>query len=124
MAEKLVNDSLKPKLIKLNFGGLGLKEKIIEKISIIDEHIFLHMKNNLIFSLKRNDWMETKSFSDPEIVNVSKNLLISDVVASKQQLFFLTKEGKLYTTTKNELNSGFEQIEVKEKLKKIAANQS
>ena len=124
MAEKLVNDSLKPKLIKLNFGGLGLKEKIIEKISIIDEHIFLHMKNNLIVSFKRNDWMETKSFSDPEIVNASKSLLISDVVTSKQQLFFLTKEGKLYTTTKNELNSGFEQIEVKEKLKKIAANQS
>ena len=124
MAEKLVDDSLKPKLVKLNFGGLGLKEKIIEKINIIDELIFLHMKNNLILYLKRNDWMETKSFSDPEIFNASKNLLISDIVAFKQQIFFLTKEGRLYSTTKNQLNSGFEQMEVKDKLKKIAANQS
>jgi hypothetical protein len=66
------------------------------------------MKNNLILYLKRNDWTETKTFSDPEIVNASKNLLILDIASSKQQYFFLTKEGKLYTTTKNELNSGCE----------------
>lgn len=110
MAEKLVNDTLKPKIIKLNFGGIGLKEKAIDKIHIIDDLILLHMKSNIILYLKRNDWMETKSFSDPEVINASKDLLISEIVATKQQMFFLTKEGKVYTTTKNELNLGLEQV--------------
>ena len=65
MAEKLVNDTLKPKIVKLNLGFLQSKDRTISLVKIINDLIFIKIKNNLILHLKKNDWMETKSFSDP-----------------------------------------------------------
>ncbi len=57
MAEKLINDTIKPKLIRLNFSLSFSKSKVIKQVKMINEQIFLEMENNLIFYLKRNDWM-------------------------------------------------------------------
>ncbi len=47
---------------------------------MLNGQIFLKTKNNLIFNLKRNDWMETKAFSDPEFVYASQNNNIKDII--------------------------------------------
>lgn len=54
------------------------------------------MKNNLILHFKKNDWMETKTFSDPEIILISKTSEIINIVFFKSAFYLLGKEGTLY----------------------------
>ncbi len=56
---------------------------------MIQERIFLKLENNLIIYLRRNDWTETKSFSDPEIVQASKKFNIVEIVGNKKEIYFL-----------------------------------
>lgn len=68
---------------------------------MVDGNIFLKMQNNQIVQFKKNDWMETKSFSDPKLVLVSKTCDIIDIKSLKDTFYFLTKEGNLYSALQN-----------------------
>lgn len=87
--------------MKLSLPFSSSKEKIIKKIVMVDGNIFLKMQNNQIVQFKKNDWMETKSFSDPKLVLVSKTCDIIDIKSLKDTFYFLTKEGTLYSALQN-----------------------
>lgn len=57
---------------------------------MVDENIFLKMKNNQIVHFRKNDWMETKSFSDPKFLLISKTFDIVDIKSLKGTYYFLT----------------------------------
>ncbi len=95
-----MNDTLKPKLIRLNFSFSSSKSKVIKQVKMVNEQIFLKMENNLVFYLKRNDWMETKTFSDPEFVVASKNN-IKNIASFKGYNYFLTTEGNIISASRN-----------------------
>ena len=67
---------------------------------MINEQIFLKMTNNLILCLKRNDWMESKCFSDPEIVFASRKHNIIDIISFKNFSYILTEDGLILSSTK------------------------
>ena len=58
---------------------------------MVDENIFLKMINNQIVHFRKNDWMETKSFSDPKLLLISKTFDILDIKSLKGTYYFLTK---------------------------------
>lgn len=58
---------------------------------MIDGNIFLKMQNNQVVHFKKNDWMETKSFSDPKLLPISKAHDIVDIKKIKESYYFLTK---------------------------------
>jgi len=65
---------------------------------MVGGNIFLKVKNNQIVHFKKNDWMETKAFSDPKLVLASKTCDIIDIKSVKGTYYFLTSEGSLYST--------------------------
>lgn len=101
LAEKLANDCLKPKSVRLPLPISSPKDKIIKQVQIVDGNIFLKMSNNQLIHFKKNDWMETKSFSDPRLVIMSKNCDIVDIKSNKRNLYFLAKDGSLYFALEN-----------------------
>ena len=68
---------------------------------MVDGNIFLKMQNHQIVQFKKNDWLETKSFSDPKLVLASKTCDIVDIKSLKDNFYFLTKEGTLYSALQN-----------------------
>lgn len=101
LAEKLANDCLKPKPVRLSLPVSSSKDKVIKQVKIVDGNIFLKMNNNQLIHFKKNDWMETKSFSDPRLVIASKNCDIIDIKSTKRTFYFLAKDGLLYFTLEN-----------------------
>lgn len=65
---------------------------------MVEGTIFLKMKNNQIVHFKKNDWMETKSFSDPKLLLISKTSHVLDIKYIKNVYYFLAKDGNLYSS--------------------------
>lgn len=52
--------------------------------------------------LRRNEWYETKSYSDPQIVQGLHNKRIKTIAPALTHNYFLAEDGRVFTSSKKE----------------------
>ena len=73
-----------------------------------------------IYHMKRNEWYETKTYSDPAEVSGAANLDITALAPGLLYNYFLTSDGSLFMSEKGKPTQVFAS-NLKQKFKAIAA---
>lgn len=84
---------------ELTYSRLQIKQKVV-KVFMNYGEIFLVDEAQKILHLKRNEWYETKSYSDPAIVEGFGEKIIKSIAPAISHNYFLTEDGKVYISTK------------------------
>lgn len=93
-ADKIISGEVNP-------SKINLKEKCLS-VSMNHGDIFLQTESSSIFHLKRNQWYQTKTFSDPVKVMGLENVNIKQIVPALNYNYFLSVEGELYINAKTD----------------------
>jgi hypothetical protein len=93
-SEKIMSDELIPSKIQV-------KETIRRGFMNYGD-IFLLGEDNQVFHLKRNEWYETKSYSDPMAVEGLGGNNIKSIAPALNNNYFLTEDGKVFLSSKKD----------------------
>ena len=80
---------------------IGLEEKV-RRVWMDYGEVFLLAESGQVLHLKRNEWYETKSYSDPQVVEGISGQKIKNIAAALNGNYFLTEDGKVYSSSKKE----------------------
>lgn len=84
---------------ELTYSKLQVKQRVARVFMNYGE-IYLIDEEQKILHLKRNEWYETKSYSDPAIVEGLGGKKIKSIAPAISHNYFLTEDGKIFISTK------------------------
>jgi hypothetical protein len=110
--EKITNGEINPTKISL--------QEPVSKVYMNYSDIFLKTPSQAVYHLRRNEWYETKTYSDPIPVEGLEEKNIASIVPGGNYNYFLIDNGLIFRSEKTSPTK-VKQIPLKMKFKVIAA---